>query len=224
MSHHPIAPALPSVLLPNSLLESPKTVLLTCQVAGCNFSSSVKKKYNQHVSLVHNKKPAATTVLLKVHNIRKTGNAIPCSETGCAMAFASESKLRAHVRKIHKIENRPILKCDDCPLEFHVRAYLVDHQATIHGKDSGRYKKCDTEGCEVKNVNVLKLAIHKAADHNIGVDKLPSSYRCDVVGCTFWAKSTVTVKRHKVKIHGVSLKSYAATSLDASSRRCRKSS
>ena len=210
MLPHPLPPNLPPVLpqysdlLDNSevgratKLRAPKTaVLLACDVAGCGYSTSVPRKFTHHVTHVHNK--------LVGYRLTNGFMGFQCGEAGCTSNFVCRDMLRTHVLKDHKIENRPLLKCDvsDCPYVSRRWLSIFQHHATKHNIGKGlKLKNCDFEGCDFHTNCNTKLKIHKATAHNIGWEKLPPSLRCDKLGCNFFSSSAVSVKYHKVSVHG----------------------
>ena len=223
MSHHPPPPNLPpispvllqsrspttkkvvgSAARPTTLLgrapkfRAPKTTLISCDVTGCRYSTTVLGYHNKHVDRVHNK--------LVGLRLKRGLSGIPCSEAGCTMAFSYNHTLKAHLLRDHKIENRPLLKCkaSDCPFVTRSSTNLSYHHATQqHSIGKGLdLITCDFEGCEYKNATSTFLAVHKAAVHNIGRDNLPPALYCDKAGCTFSASHASKVKFHKFSVHG----------------------
>ena len=210
MQQHPLPPNLLPVLpqysdpLPSNKvgrktkLRAPKiSVLLTCDVVGCGYSTLVKKYYNQHVTRVHNR--------LVGHRLQNGVAGLPCVEAGCTKSFACRVTLRTHELKEHKIDNRPLLKCDvsDCPYVSRRSMSIFQHHAIKHNIGKGvSFKKCDVEGCDYQNRSATNLIIHKAIIHNIDCEKLPPCLRCDKTGCNFFAASSVTIKNHRESVHG----------------------
>ena len=176
-----------------------------CNETDCKYSASTLGALNVHLSRVHNQ---------LVGRALKKDEGIPCGVDGCTLVFSYLATLKAHRRKVHNIQDEPLLICDfsGCSYSNRKAVSFRRHRATTHGLGDTLIA-CTFHGCHFKAAFASMLPLHmlkheSADERQARISKAKETpildkKKCDWAGCTYKSKNNYDVVGHKAAVHKV---------------------
>lgn len=147
--------------------------------AYCSFSAKTNDNLKQHIVCVH------------------SGQECSCTYPNCTFVTTSKSNLAAHIKRIHKNDENPILTCDECDYTTKSRPSLLRHRIRKHIQSIKLYP-CTQANCNLSFKLPGDLTNHLWRGHGVGDRK---TFPCEVEGCDRVFREKRDYQRHLERFH-----------------------
>ena len=174
---------------------------ITCEKCGKLFK--FKANFEKHM-ISHNEativcdqcgKLFKSEKYLQEHKITHSAKTIKCIFDNCDYMFATEGKLRAHVRQTHRKKKTQKFYCDECAKVCKSTAKLKEHIRVVHrGERPFKCDKCDFDAAYRQTLREHIETIHEGV-----------MFHCEVPGCGKQMNRKANINKHMKTAHGIPL-------------------
>jgi hypothetical protein len=122
-------------------------------------------------------------------------------------SFSYKLALTSHKKKVHDIDDGPLLKCDasDCQYSTHYRNLFKSHRATKHGLGDGIIA-CTFAGCSfVADISSLLRAhmVKHMTNEERELTIVKQKHKCIVDGCSYASSKKSVLTNHTASVHNI---------------------